>query len=234
MAWDYKNKEIPKRGDGRYEGKYPYNYQVLDLLREYHYDRFKSDLNFNGNKDREYFHCCETDIFTYNNTTKFLAYEKSKDKKAIFKVASEKGIVGDMNQYWEMDIKKSIFMGEYAKDVLEYIKSCIVELAKRNFNVVISDDEYIQFIHTPEFRDTHGLCEFGCDYTSNEFMRWLRMYYEHCFFYLEYVDPRLIDGLTPLEGEWLQKIMIPKEEKEDNIEVGMSLSYINIQKKSDN
>lgn len=234
MAYDYKNPTPPRRGDGRYESKYPNNYQVLDLLREYHYEMFGCDLNFNGNKDRDYFHCCEEDIYAYANATKFLANEKSNNKKPIFSISTEKGIVGDENQYFEMAIKKEIFMGDKSKDVLEYIKKCIKELSCRDFNVVISDDEMIEFIHVPEMRDTHGLCEFGCDYTTNEFMRWLRMYYEHCFFYLEYVDPSLVSMLTPLEKEWLEKIMIPKAEKLDEIEVGQKLSYINIQKKNSN
>lgn len=234
MAFDYKNPTPPRIGDGRYESKYPNNYQVLDLLREYHYAMFKSDLNFNGNKDSDYFHCCEEDIFAYKNTTKFFANEKSSNKKPMFSIASEKGIVGDENQYFEMELKKEIFMGDKKQDALEYIKICIKELALRNFNVVISNDETIKFIHVPESRDTHGLCEFGCDYTTNEFMRWLRMYYEHCFFYLEYVDPSLIPTFTTLEKEWLDKIMIPGEGKLDEIEVGQKLSYINIQKKNSN
>lgn len=232
MAWDYKNPTPPKKGDGRYERKFPESYQTLDVLREHHYDMFKSDLSFNGEKTTNYFGCCETDIFAYYHTAKHFVGEKTNDKNPLFTFATEKGNVGDENQYFEMDIKKDIFMGEHKLDALEYIKTCINELAGRNFNIVLSEDDVIKFIHVPFERTFRGLREFGCDYTTNEFMRWLRMYYEHYYFYVEYVDPIMLANLKPHEKEWLDKIMKKTDGKTDNIEIGPSLKYVNIEQKT--
>lgn len=232
MAWDYKNPLPPKKGDGRYERKFPQNYQVLDCLREHHYDIFGSDLSFNGNADQHYFECCETRIYAYYNTCKNFANERTNNKKPLLTVATEKGIIGEQNQYFEFDIKKEIFTGETKKDALMYLKKCINELAGRNFNLVLSDDETIKFIHVPFERTFSGLAEFGCDYTTNEFSRYLWMYYEHQLFYIEYVDPVIKANLKPHEIEWLDKVMANKDKKADNIEIGPQLIYINIEKKN--
>lgn len=233
MAWDYKNPTPPQKGDGRYEKKYPQNYQVLDCLREHHYDVFGSDLSFNGNAYDNYFGCCETDIYAYYNTCKSFAKERTNDRNPMLTVAVEKGVVGEQNQYFEFDVKKEIFMGENKRDALRYLKTCISELVGRDFNLVLSDDETIKFIHVPFERSFKGLREFGCGYTTNEFARYLRMLYEHLFLYVEYVDPVIRAGLKPHEIEWLDKIMAKKEQKIDNIEIGPGLIYVNIEKRND-
>ena len=233
MAWDYKNPTPPQRGDGRYERKFPNSYQVLDVLREHHYNMFGSDLGFNGNAGLDYFGCCETGVHVYYNTTKNFANEKSNDKKPMLKVATEKGTVGEQNQYFEFSIKKEIFMVDNKRNALMYLKQCIDELAGRNFNLVVSDDDTIKFIHVPFERTFRGLGEFGCGYTTNEFMRYLRMYYEHRVFNVEYVDSVIKAGLKPHEMEWLDKIMTNKDKDSDNIEIGPQLRYVNIDKKTD-
>lgn len=233
MAWDYKSPTPPQRGDGRFERKFPNSYQVLDVLRVHHYDMFESDLSFNGNADLDYFGCCETDVHVYYNTCKNFANERTSDRKPMFKVATEKGTVGEQNQYFEFSVKKEIFMGENKRNALMYLKQCIDNLVGRNFNLVVSDDDTIKFIHVPFERTFRGLREFGCDYTTNEFMRYLRMYYEHIDFNVEYVDPVIIAGLKSHEMEWLDKIMANKDKNSDNIEIGPQLIYINIDKKTD-
>ena len=229
MAWDYKNPTPPQRGDGRYERKFPNNYQVLDCLREHHYDTFGSDLSFNGNANLDYFGCCETHVYVYYNTCKSFANEKSNNRIPMFKVATEKGTVGEQNQYFELAVKKEIFMGEKKRDALMYLKTCIDELAGRNFNLVVADDETLRFIHVPFERTFRGLAEFGCDYTTNEFMRYLRMYYEHIDFSVEYVDPVIRAGLKAHEIEWLDKIIAKKDN--NDIEIGPQLNYVNINQK---
>lgn len=232
MAWDYKNPTPPQRGDGRYEKKFPNSYQVLDYLREEHYDKFGSDLSFNGNAGLDYFGCCETSIHAYYNTCKNFANQRTTDRKPLLTIATEKGVVGEQNQYFEFEVKKDIFMGETKRDALEYLKSCISKLACRNFNLVVSDDETIKFIHVPFERQFRGKGEFGCDYTTNEFARYLRMYYEHRYFYIEYIDPVIMAGLKPHEKEWIDKCIANKENKLDNIEFGPQLAFINIEKKN--
>ena len=123
-------------------------------------------------------------------------------------------------------------MGESKRDVLEYIKTCIKKLAGRNFNLVLSDDETIKFIHVPFERHFSGLGEFGCDYTTNEFARYLRMYYEHIEVFIEYIDPVILAGLKPHEEEWISKCMKSDKERVDNIEIGPQLRYTNINEKT--
>jgi len=232
MPWDYKNPTPPQIGDGRYEKKFPNSYQVLDCLRVQHYDKFGSDLSFNGNAELDYFGCCETSVDVYYNTCKNFANEKTHDKKPVFKIATEKGRVGEQNQYFGFTLKKELFMGESKRDALEYIKTCIKKLAGRNFNLVLSDDETIKFIHVPFERHFSGLGEFGCDYTTNEFARYLRMYYEHIEVFIEYIDPVILAGLKPHEEEWISKCMKSDKERIDNIEIGPQLRYININEKT--
>ncbi len=51
--------------DEKYYNKYPNTYQVLNVIRDNHYQLFKEDLSFNGDNKLKFFGCMETNIYVF-------------------------------------------------------------------------------------------------------------------------------------------------------------------------
>lgn len=240
MAWDYKNPGIPKRGDGRYQNKFPETYQILDCLREHYYDSFKSDLSFNGNKNQMHYGCPETYIYATEHTCKNFA--GIQNKKSVFTLYTEKGTLNEKDNYVEFEMQKEIFETEYNKQVLEFMKKAITEITTRNFNLALTRDGKIKFIHVPFDRQRRGLEMYSdsdsCYYTKSEFIYFMNRLYDNQYFYMNYVGDTILSTLNETEKKWLKwnnemPINSPYYhdwDEERKIEIGPKLEYVRIRK----
>ena len=156
MAYDYKNPSPPQRGDGRYNGKFPDTYQVIDCIREHYYDIFKSDLALNGQKTKGFYQAQELGIDVYTHTSKKFAKSFATWEKNIFTIYLEKGNLNDPDNIIDFELHKKIFEENNEKDVLEFIKRCILDITGRNINMAFSNNSIVKFIHFPYERKGSG------------------------------------------------------------------------------
>lgn len=239
MAWDYKNPLPPQCGDGRYNNKFPNTYEVLDCLREHYFDLFKGDLAFNGQKDLNYYGLPENHISAYRHDCKNFA--SIKDNKPVFTLWLEKGKLNNPNSYVEFCMDFRIFLSEDNDIALNFLKRCIMDITSRNFNLVLSREKKLKFIHVPYDREMPGLGNFATAtdiyYTRQIFIDFLYVLYRSQHFYINMVSEDILSRLNADEIEFLDFLnnqastrFFPQFEEESKIEVGPKLEYLRIKK----
>lgn len=239
MAWDYKNPLPPQRGDGRYNNKFSNTYEVLDCLREHYYDLFKEDLAFNGQKDQKHYGLPENHISAYRHDCKNFA--SIKDNRPVFTLWLEKGELNNSNNYVEFCMDFRIFLSENNELALQFMKRCISDITNRNFNLVLSINGILKFIHVPYDREIYGLGQFATAtdiyYTRQTFIDFIYVLYRSQYFYINMVSEDILSRLNNEEREFLNylnnqasTIYFPEFEEERKIEVGPKLEYVRIRK----
>lgn len=241
MAYDYKNPSPPQRGDGTYNGKFPNTYQVIDCIREHYYDIFKSDLALNGQSSKSIYQAVELGIDTYAHTARKFGSTFEKWLKTVFTIYLEKGNLNNPDNIIDFEFHRLIFEQNNEKDVLEFIKRCILDITGRNINIVLSDNYIIKFIHYPYERKDGGYDIYlqndetikttkAVNYFINEYSG--NRMKGNSIFYMSMISDDIVKVMNDDERKFIEESLISLYgwNKDKEIEVGKNLEYIKIKK----
>ena len=240
MAYDYKNPTPPQRGDGRYNGKFPDTYEVIDCIREHYYDIFKSDLSLNGNRFKSMYQCQELCLRTYTHTSRKFGVTFDKFLKQIFTIYLENGTLNNPDNFIDFELHKKIFEENDEKEILEFIKRCILDITSRTVNMAISDNYVINFIHYPYERESsYATYTFWTNdepiKTNKEIMQFIDQYSanrggNHSTCYLSMISDDILKTMTPEEMIFINENLkaLYGWTSEKNIEVDKKLEFVKI------